>query len=195
MGCYILHSAPFLLAELPVLYIAVAGACSSIWAVACCPCCPCASQHILLLPNLSAFLQAGSAPGSATPQKIIEAARGASFNEVLARCLSLGSESASPGSKKAVAGDEQMIAPFIPIDANSLGELPFRLFARLHVSHWRGCAFLCRSRGCMFTRALRLNNRGASLRAWIAECSCVMVVIPNLEYCSQHHNSRTPQNA
>ena len=76
------------------------------------------SAHQLFL-----WLQAGSVGGGTTPQKLIEASRGASFNEVLARCLSLGSESASPAIK-AAAGDEQIIAPFIPIDTTSLGEPP-----------------------------------------------------------------------
>ena len=66
-------------------------------------------------------MQSAAVGGGTTPQKLIEASRGASFNEVLARCLSVGSDQTSP-IVKAAAGDEQIIAPFIPIDARSLGE-------------------------------------------------------------------------
>lgn len=95
--------------------------------------CQCGSYlHILPFPKVCVCMQAAAVGGGTTPQKLIEASRGASFNEVLARCLSVGSDQTSP-IVKAAAGDEQIIAPFIPIDTGSLGEplLSKRLFTTL----------------------------------------------------------------
>ncbi len=69
----------------------------------------------------------GPVSGGTTPQKLIVASRNASFNEVLARCLgSFGSEAggSSPSSKPPLV-NEQMAAPFIPINTSSLGTAHF----------------------------------------------------------------------
>lgn len=64
---------------------------------------------------------------ASTPQRLGRS-RQASFNEVLASCMSsLGSEASSPGkSATAAAGDAAADTPFIPINTTSLGALGTR---------------------------------------------------------------------